>query len=116
MLRFKLEKTFLLFKKTYKNLSTVTYDDIVEFSEENGLSYGIARFDEIKDTLYIKTNEDECFIASNGEPEKCTGKYIYLASTEDYEGINQALNDDLKDIICGNRDIVCVNNPILLEE
>lgn len=116
MLKFKQKDIFNKFLNQIGDITKTTYNDLIKFSEENNLKYGIISFDEDKDTLYIKTNDDECFIETNGEAENCKGKYLDLVENNDYEALNNALNEDAETIINGKLDIVCINQPFVEEE
>lgn len=115
MIRFKREQYFLQFINYFSDLTSITYEDIIDFATSNKLSYGIVSFNEEKDTLYLNTNDSECYIETNGDAIKCRGKYATLQKEGDYESMNNELNNDLEDIVRGNKDIICINNPFFEE-
>ena len=98
MIKFKNENYFTKFINEIDDLTSITYEDIIDFANLYKLSYGIVKFDEDKDTLYINTNENECFIQTNGEAIKCRGIYTTLQKDNDFDGMNIQLNKDLEDI------------------
>lgn len=115
MIKFKNEQMFDKFIDKIVDLSSITYEDIINFASENNLQYGIAALDEDNDTLYICTNENECFLQSNGEISKCRGKYVTFLKDEDYSAMNLEMNNDLEDILSYKRDIICINTPFFEE-
>lgn len=116
MLKFRKKEVFERFFEEANDITKTTYEDIIKFSEKNRLSYGIISYDEDNDTLYVKTNTDQCFIATNGEAQNCKGKYLTFVENEDYEFLNKSLNEDANIIINGKLDIACINKPFVNED
>ena len=61
MLKFKTENLYNKYGE-YSNHNELSYESIKNFSEEHHLDFGIIKYDEDKDTLYICTNGGRAYV------------------------------------------------------
>jgi len=111
MIKFKSENIYNEYI-TYSEQIGLSYESIKTFSEEHQLNFGIIKYDDEKDTLYICTNTGECQIDEDGLVE--IGKGDYSKFTNGYfEDLRKKIMIDIDSIVKGNKDIICINSPIL---
>lgn len=111
MLKFKSENIYNEYSE-YSEYTGLSYESIKTFSEEHQLNFGIIKYDEEKDTLYICTNTGECQIDEDGLVEIGKGDYSKFTDGH-WDDLRKKIMLDIASIVEGNKDIICINSPIL---
>lgn len=118
MIKCKNETIYNLFKDFYlkikRNDNNFTYNEIIKFCKENNLEYGIVNLENNELNLY--TNKGYLYIKSNGEIGDGKGNYSKFNNDDpDLEEMDNDIKNDINSINNVEKDIICINAPILEE-